>query len=177
MILCIDSNTFIWGLKKKCDSGDEALRDRAIHLFEWIDENNYHVLLPTVVLGEVLSSEPLERYPVILEMVKKNFIVAEFDQRAAIKFAQLFTNKIEEIKNTTTAITSNWQKTKVDHLIIACALVHKAHCIYSHDNGLKTFGQKYIDVKELPHLPPPKLIQKSIFEDYRRTETDEDIPF
>ena len=153
MICCIDAHTFIWGLKEKCDEGDEHLMNRAIHLFKWIDENKHQVMIPTVVLGEVLSSEPLERYPVILEKIKKNFILADFDQRAPVKYAQLFTNKIEDLKKIANEIGVDRQKMKIDHLIVACALVGGAKCIYSHDKGLKAFGQKYIDIRELPDLP------------------------
>ncbi len=153
MIFCIDAHTFIWGLKKKCDPGDEHLRDRAIYLFKWIDENKHHVMIPSVVLGEVLSSEPIERYAVILEMVKKNFIITDFDQRSAIKYAHLFTNKIEELKEKAKEIDVDRQKMKIDHLIVACALVGGAKCIFSQDKGLKAFGQKYIDVRDLPTIP------------------------
>ena len=98
MICCIDAHIFIWGLKKECDPGDEHLRERAIHLFKFIDDNKYFVMIPTVVLGEVLAVEPLENYAVILEKIEKNFIIADFDQRASIKYAQLFMNKIDELK-------------------------------------------------------------------------------
>lgn len=154
MILCIDSHTFIWGLKRKCNIGDEHLMERAIYLFDWIDENKHQVMMPTVVLGEVLSPEPLERYPVILDMIKKNFIVPDFDQRAALKYAQLFTNRIDDLKKQMKEQGIDKQKMKIDHLIISCALVGGANCIYSCDKGLKAFGQKYIDIKDLPQLPP-----------------------
>jgi hypothetical protein len=51
---------------------------------------------------------------------------------------------------------------KVDHLIVASALVGGAGCIYSEDKGLKTFGQKFIEVRD---LPTPPLIQQDLFGD------------
>jgi predicted nucleic acid-binding protein len=160
MICCIDAHTFIWGLKEKCDEGDEHLMNRAIYLFKWIDENKHQVMIPTVVLGEVLSSEPLDRYPVILDKIKKTFILADFDQRASVKYAQLFTNNIEDLKKIANEIGVDRQKMKIDHLIVACALVGGAKCIFSLDKGLKAFGQKYIDIRELPDLP---LVQQGLF--------------
>jgi predicted nucleic acid-binding protein len=154
MICCIDAHTFIWGLKQKCDEGDEHLMNRAIYLFKWIDDNKHQVMIPTVVLGEVLSAEPLEKYPVILDLIKKSFIIADFDQRASMKYAQLFTNKIEDLKKIAKEIDVDRQKMKIDHLIVACAVSGGAKCIFSHDKGLKAFGQKYIDIKELPDIPP-----------------------
>lgn len=175
MIFCIDAHTFIWGLKQKCDEGDEHLRDRAIHLFKFIDDNKHQVMLPTVVLGEVLSVEPLENYAVIMDKIGKNFIVADFDQRSSMKYAQLFMNKIEELKKLSQENEISRQKMKVDHLIVACAIVGGANCIYSHDKGLKAFGQKYIEVKDLPPLPPPQAIQTGIFDDLNRKEYDTSI--
>ncbi len=31
---------------------------------------------------------------------------------------------------------------------------HKPIVFISHDKGIKSFGQKHIDVKELPQIPP-----------------------
>lgn len=160
MICCIDSNTFIWGIKRKCDSGQENMLERAMYLFKWMDECKHQIMIPAVVLAEILAPEPLERHPVIMEKIGKNFIISDFDIRSASRYAQLFTNKIEELKKIASQIDIDNQKMKVDHLIVASALVGGANCIYSHDKGLKTFGQKYIDVRDLPTLP---LIQQDLF--------------
>lgn len=172
MICCIDSNTFIWGIKRKANPDQQDMIPRAEYLFQWIDDNKHQILLPSVVLGEILVPEPLERYPVILEKISKNFIIQDFDARAASRYAQLFTNRLDAIKKIAKENNIDNQQMKVDHLIIACALVAGANCIYSFDKGLKAFGQTYIDVKDLPQLPAPTLKQSSFFE----TE-DKDLPF
>jgi len=184
MICCIDSNIFIWGIKRKADPGQENMIDRALHLFKLMDDNKYRIMLPTVVLAEILAPEPLEKHPVIMESIGKNFIIADFNMKSASRYGQLFTNKIEELKKIAKEIDVDNQKMKVDHLIVASALVAGANCIYSHDKGLRVFGQKYIDVKDLPELPAPQLVQKSIFDGYNlkegslvKKERDENIPF
>lgn len=150
MICCIDANVYIWGVKKQ---GDIDMIERAQHLFKWMDDNKHQVMLPTIVLAEILAPEPLEKHPVIMEVVTKNFIVADFDLRASSRYAILFMNKIEALKKIAAENDIDNQKMKVDHLIVATALVGGANCIYSHDRGLKTFGQRHIDVKDLPDLP------------------------
>jgi predicted nucleic acid-binding protein len=163
MIFCIDANIFIWGLKKKCDPGDEDLMQRAIYFFEWSAENEHLIMIPTVALAEVLSSEPLERHPIIMELTKGCQIV-DFDQMAAMRYSHLFIGKMKELKKKAQQESIDRQKMKIDHLIVACAIVNRANCIYSHDNGIRAFGQTYIDVKDLPPLPPPKMIQRGFFD-------------
>jgi predicted nucleic acid-binding protein len=153
MICCIDSNTFIWGIKRQASKGQEDMIPRAEHLFEWLDNNGHQILIPAVVIAEVLAPEPLEKYPVLIEKIKKSCIVADFDIKAASRYGNLFMNKIEELKKTAKDNKIDLQKMKVDHLIVATALANGASCIYSHDNGIKIFGQRHIDVRDLPLLP------------------------
>ena len=155
MIFCIDSNIFIWGIKNKCNPEQEELRLRAEYFIETLGKQN-HILIPTVVLAEVLAPEPLNNHPVIMDKISKGFIIADFDTLAAARYAQMFMNKIEELKKIADENAIDNQKMKVDHLIIACALAQNANCIYSHDNGLKAFAQKYIEVRELPYIPKPQ---------------------
>ena len=181
MIFCIDANIFIWGLKKRCDPGDEGLREKAIYFIESAIENNHQIMIPTVVLAEVLSAEPLERHPVIMELIKGSMIV-DFDQRAAMKYSHLFMNKVRELKKKASELDLERQKMKIDHLIIACAIVNGANCIYSHDNGIKTFGQTYIEVKDLPSIPRPKPVQVNLFDAIEKEkevaqDPNEDLPF
>lgn len=169
MIFCIDANTFIWGIKKIATAGQESMIQRAEYLFQMADEQKHQIMIPTVVLAEVLAPEPLEKYPVLMEVIQKNFIVADFDARAASRYGVLFMNKIEELKKTAKKSKVSNQQMKIDHLIIATALVHNASCIYSHDPGLKAFASRYIEVKDLP-TPPPK--QQNLFSDFQDlTET------
>ena len=161
MVCCIDANTFVWGVKNQCDPGQEDFRDRTMHLFDWIDTNGHKLMIPTIVIAEGLAREPLEKHPVFLEKVYKKAIVPDFDIFCASQFAYLFMNRIDELKKQSKDQNIDWQKMKVDHLIIATAIAHKADCIYSNDSGIKSFGHKFIDVRELPPLPPPKYIQQT----------------
>lgn len=155
MICCIDANIFIWGYKKQ---GDQEMIDRASHLFNLMDERGDILMIPTVVIAEVLAPEPVEKYPVIMDKIRKNVIIGEFDLMAASIYANMFRNKIEELKKIAHENGIDNQKMKVDHLIIASAIKQGANCIYSNDHGLHTFGQKFIDVKQLPALPSKPLM-------------------
>lgn len=176
MICCIDSNTFIWGIKKKAVEGQEEMIPRAEHLFEWLEEQGHQILIPTVVIAEVLAPEPLEKYPVLMDIINKSFMVVDFDVRAASRYGQLFMNKISTVKKTAKKNNVPAQKMKIDHLLISCALIHGAACIYTTDKGLRAFGENYIDIRDLPPLPPPKLVQTALSFDNYNTDI-EDLPF
>jgi hypothetical protein len=98
MICCIDSNTFIWGIKKKAAPGQEHMIEQAEFLFKWIDENKHIIMIPTVVLAEVLAREPLENYPVIMDKISKGCMIVDFDLKSASRYGQLFMNRMDAAK-------------------------------------------------------------------------------
>jgi hypothetical protein len=152
MVFCIDSMVFIDGIKKNTTA---AAVERAEYFFEWVDKMGHQIVMPTVVIAEVLAPEPLEKYPVYMEIIEKNFMVVDFDTRAATRYSQLMMNRIPEIKQIAEENGILRNKMKVDHQIIACALVNNANCIYSSDHGVKVFGSPFIEVRDLPTPPPP----------------------
>jgi hypothetical protein len=45
---------------------------------------------------------------------------------------------------------------------------------------VKAFGQLHIDIRELPQLPPPRPVQKNLFNDTENTvviDPKDDLPF
>lgn len=155
MIICIDSHVFIWGIKKEASVGQEEMIDRATLFFDWADSNKHQILIPSVVVAEVLAIEPLEKYQHYIDIINKEFIVADFDLRASTRYAQLFNNRFDVLKDLyKNVVHIPRDLMKIDHLIISCALVNGASCIYTIDKGLISFAKGFIDTRELPHLPP-----------------------
>ncbi len=153
MIVCIDSQIFVWGIKKDSTAGQEDMIPKAEFFFKWVDEHKHNLLIPSIVVAEVLAPEPIEKYNDYLQIINQNFIVVNFDSRAATKYAQLLNGKFDNLKELAKENGIRREKMKFDHIVIACALIGKAKCIYTFDKGLKTFATGLIDVKELPPLP------------------------
>jgi predicted nucleic acid-binding protein len=130
--------------------------ERAEYLFKWFDENDHTIIIPSIVLAEILASEPSTIQAQYLEVLNSNgsFIIAPFDARAALKYAQIMHGRFDEVKKIAAEQGRFKQEMKVDHLIIATAVVNNAECIYSYDNGLKAFASGFISVREFPPLPP-----------------------
>lgn len=149
MIFCIDSNVIIWGIKRQASAGQEEMILRADNFFNWVDEQSHDIIIPTVVISEILAPEPPEIRSRYLKILSDSFIIAPFDTRAATKYAELLHNKFDDIKKLMDESGTSRQKMKIDHQIIAIALVNNASCIYSTDNGLKSFASGIIDVRDL----------------------------
>lgn len=186
MNICIDSQPFIWGIKKQATDGQEEMIARAEQFFNWVDANGHTIILPTIVIAEVLAREPLEVHAHYMEIIQKNFIVASVDGIVALKYAQILNNRIEELKELANQEKIRRDKMKFDHLIIACALINNASCIYSYDVGLKKFANNLIDVREFPPLVL-KVKQTDLFDEIAAMQeekvvkatnvTDEEAPF
>ena len=154
MVLSIDSQIIIWGIKKQATAGQESMIERAEYFFKWVDENHHDVLISTICIGEILAIEPEDIRFEYLNTIKENFIIVDFDIRAALKYAQLMHGRFDEIKKMAEDMGIARQKMKADHLIIASSITNNAKCIYSYDKGLRAFAKGHIDVKDLPQLPP-----------------------
>jgi predicted nucleic acid-binding protein len=98
MIVCIDSQVIIWGIKHQSTDGQEDMKERASDFFQWVDKNDHEIIIPTVIIAEVLAPEPPEIRGRYLEILNKNFIIVNFDSRAALKYAEILHGKFEDIK-------------------------------------------------------------------------------
>ena len=183
MVYCIDSNIIVWGIKKQATRGQEEMIARAEKFFARADEYGDYIVVPTIVLAEILAPEPPTIRAKYLEIINSAFIVAPFDSRAALKYAEMLHGRVDEIKTIATNTDTTRQRMKADHMIIATAIVNNANCIYSTDKGLKAFSNGYIDVNELPIAKEPIVINKGqqtdmfkLHEDEQK-QNEEDTPF
>lgn len=153
MVVCIDSHVFIWGIKKKPSPEQISMVERTEKFFQWIDANSVQVIIPSIVIAEVLIPEPLDTHAKYLEIIHETFIVANFDERAALKYAEIAGKKWGYLKQLSSDSGIRREKMKLDHMIIACGLVNGATCIYSTDPDVIKFGRDVIDVREIPSFP------------------------
>lgn len=182
MIYCLDSSIIIWGIKKQASPGQEEMIARAESFFAKADEYNDDILIPTIVLAEILVPEITMVKARYLEILSKSFVIADFDTRAALKYAEIMYGRVSEIKDLGDSNNIPRQKMKADHMIIATAIVNNANCIYSTDPGLRTFAKGYIDIRELPPVrtqgtPLTPMRQPELFTPSDENDTDGDSPF
>src|SRR5436190_9570769 len=123
MKICIDSHPIIWGIKKQATTGQEDMVAKAEYFFHWVDEEKHDVIIPTIVVAEILAPEPVTIQSQYLEILNGKFILADFDSRAALKYAQIMHGRFDEAKRIATEQGRFRQEMKIDHLIVAIAIV------------------------------------------------------
>ncbi len=153
-IVCLDTHILIWGIKNESSPGQEEMIPKAKRFIKWLDDNKNRVIVPSVVVGELLMRVPLELHRDVNKLLEKHFIIAPFDSLAASHFANIWQMKESEevINQLKEQFDLKREAIKVDCQIVAIAVARCAQCIYSYDPGVKKFGEKVIDVYEIPPI-------------------------
>lgn len=159
MIVCIDSHVFIWGIKKQPRPEQVEMVERTEKFFDWADKNKVQIIMPSVVIAECLIPEATDTHAAYLEAIHEIFIVANFDERAALIYAEIAGSKWGDLKALASDNGIRREKMKLDHMIVACAIANGATAIYSTDPDVIRFGKGVIEVKEIPYYP----IQNTMF--------------
>lgn len=141
---------------------------RVKHFIERCEKQRKKIVIPTPILSELLvlfKPEKQEEYFRIINN-SKNFIVADFDKRAAIELA-IMQSKLLSNNQRKKMLKDAWQKVKLDCQVVAIAKVNQVEAIYTDDKGMKTFATtNKIEVKDSSAFElPPKEAQMNIFED------------
>jgi predicted nucleic acid-binding protein len=154
-LACFDNNVLIWGIKGEATDGQQEMIPRTKLFINSIsDDEEMSVLIPTVVIAEYLLRIPFNEHANVIKLFNESFIIAPFDANAASKFALIWltnksSGKLEELRKS----GNTKQLLKLDSMIVATAVSRNAHCIYSHDEGIKSFAEGFIEVKDIPIIP------------------------
>lgn len=157
MIYCIDSQIFIWGIKKQCTAGQENMIEKAEYFFKRVDEEGHHILMPTIVIAEVLAPEPIEKYPFLMDVINRNFMVGEFNTMCAIRYANFLHKRFDDLKKFAHDNGIRKEKMKADFMVLATALAYNADILFTNDNGLLKVSQGYIKADNIPDLPEKQM--------------------
>ncbi len=157
MIYCIDSQIFIWGIKKQCTEGQENMIERALHFFKKADEDGHHILIPTVVIAEILAPEPKETYPEYMKVITENFMIGEFNTLCAVRYANLLHNKFNDLKQFAHDNGIRREKMKTDFMVVATALAYNANVIFSNDKEVISYSKGLIPANNLPKISDQQL--------------------
>ena len=132
-------------------------QERIKHLIQSLEQSETRILIPSPVLAEVLvfSGDALDDWLATINTTSV-FEVADFDQRAAVELA-LMEQHIRNQGDKRANQEGSWAKIKFDRQIVAIAKVYQVSCLYTDDNGMKSWAEKQgIMVKQLQdvELPP-----------------------
>lgn len=85
---CIDTNILGWFVKGYTSDDDEVKLEKSRFLFEWLEEQQVNVVIPSLVVGEMMSDvEDEGERERISDFVSANFEVLQHDIMSARQFA------------------------------------------------------------------------------------------
>lgn len=150
-IVCIDTQILSFGLVKTPPKGNEHLVDAAVNFLNWVDEQGFTVILPTIVIGELLIPIPNELHVEILRQLTKDWRIVEFDLASAQQFAimrrqHIIKNKLHHMTDPNKPGATR-AALKADVMIIATAIASNANLIYSHNDDMLKLCEGFIDAK------------------------------
>jgi len=139
-IICIDTQILSWGLIKKPPPNKPQIIHQASDFLRWVEEQKHRVIIPSIVVGELLTAVPSEDHSIILGKFQKSWRIVDFNPPAAQRFAILrrehaIKNKLNELIDPSIPGATR-AGLKADVMIIAVAIVNQAQIIYSHDGNL-----------------------------------------
>lgn len=156
-LVCFDTNFVIWGIKREATKGQESNIERASHVVNECNKNGIQILIPSPVLGELLSALDTQQHGSFIHQIERFFIIVPYDSKAAIQYAHMWKNRSKA-----TGVTFTRSEIKADFMIAAVAVANRCDCIYSDDGPLTTFASPFIAVISttqiiLPASQPPLL--------------------
>ena len=153
-LVCVDTHILIWGIREHVEDGQESMVYRTKAFFEWCKSNNTTIMVPSVVVGELLTAIESNHHAMVINLLETGFDIPSYDAKSAALFARLWREKkksglVGEIQSN---LQATRQELKADCMIVATAISRNAEVIYSHDAKLKSFANGNIKVHELPEF-------------------------
>ena len=150
----LDTQIMIWGIKKQATPTQIEMIEKAIRFIDKLDKERARIIIPAVVIGELLSNVPQEKYQEVLDCLTSNFQVQPFDFKSALLYANRFYEYKQ--KNNPEAIfesdSGNRQKIKADLMIVASAKSADVGILYSNDNDIIKYSEGFISAKNMPEV-------------------------
>lgn len=155
-LICLDTQILIWGIRKQAEPGQEQNIARAEHLIDMLTKNRDQVVIPSITYAEACVGVPEDRLQVFMNEMQKRFIIIPFDVLAAHHYRQIFLSNKQKLKQYKSEGYTRPNQF-ADMKIVATALACKAKSIYSEDPHLEKIANGFIDVINLPSVPPKQL--------------------
>src|SRR5258708_24067401 len=88
-VVCIDTQILYWAIVGKAVTGSENLISPAVDFMNWLDAQDVRIIVPTIVIGELLVPINEIDHSKILDKFKEDWIIVEYDLKAASIFARI----------------------------------------------------------------------------------------
>lgn len=155
-VVCVDTHLLFWAIIGRATPGTERLIPHASGFMKWLEQQQAHVMIPTIVVGELLVAVPDEDRPAVLSQFSQDWLIVDYNLTAAAFFAHMRRHHIiqKRFKDLRALYPGTTRKELVaDVMIIATAMAHGAEVIYSHDKSVLTLAEDFIRAEDFLDVP------------------------
>lgn len=153
MIVCFDTNAFIWGIRGIFNPSDAPRAQQAKRLVKRLRKAGIEIMIPACVMSESLSIlDDIEARDLLAKYGTK-LQIGEMDMAVIHHLGRLLNHHYRVNPEGWKGIGYTKRHLKYDVLIAATAIGHGAAAIYSHDNGMKVSAGPFIPVLGLDDMP------------------------
>ncbi|MCA9908165.1 MAG: PIN domain-containing protein [Anaerolineae bacterium] len=151
-LVAVDTQILAWAIMSEIDTTPPQAQ-LATQLFETLAHDGHQIVIPSIVVGELLATIPIERHEEILGRLHPAWRLAGCNRQSATLFARLrrdwrTQNRLKGIRAYDPKITR--KELIADVMIIASALAQGADRIYSADATLRKMADGFITAEDLP---------------------------
>lgn len=146
-VACLDTQIVIWifqsALNQHWQPEHQVRIAKSVALIKFLEKEDFRVTLPTPVVAELLVKIPGDEHDEFVKRLERDFSVADFDLRAARKFAQVKFRRLSpaarwEIGERNPDATR--RELDADTMILSTAMVDGAARLYTNDRRFKSLA-------------------------------------
>ena len=150
-VVCVDTQIIYWAITGKASRGAEELTKPARDFMKWLDAQRHHIIIPSIVVGEMLVPIPDDEVGEVLARFNQDWMIVDYDLRAARVFSRMrrdfIANKrFDDIRQLSPDTTR--KELNADSMIIATAISNGADIIYSHNKDLRSVAEGWIKARD-----------------------------
>lgn len=155
MLICLDTNVLIWGLKKQASPAQPEMIPRARAYLEWIETNGRRAAIPAPSLAEALIKIGIGSREGLLREITKRIQICPFDSKAAFIYGGIHDELVSKFKG-----KSDRRSLKTDLMILAVAISNHASKLVTHDNALIGERIRGVEIMQIPQVPSQPLLSE-----------------
>ena len=150
MLITVDTNLLIWGVRAVCTSGQEEMIPRSEAFLDWIDQENHKLALTATTVAEYLVGATAATRESELRILQARYPILPFDAKAAV-----IAGRLRDDKTFQQSLCNEYDKSRVvvkaDIQIVATAKAHGVNVVYSNDRGLRAIAKRcQLTSRDLP---------------------------
>lgn len=152
MVVFVDTQILIWGVRGYADPGQETkVFDAKVYL-EQLQSKGVEIAIAAPTIAEYLIKTPDEDREKVLEVFRRHFVVYPFDTASAAIGAEMWKKYFGDSPQGKVAASFGMtrQILKVDYQIVSIAVARGADFICTEDERMSKFASRFIKTKKLP---------------------------